>query len=85
MANFIPGFDTASMVGIFARAGTPESIINKIAEAAIAASSDPTVKAKLATAGVEAAGLGPSEYAAALAAERERVAKIVTDANIRQD
>jgi tripartite-type tricarboxylate transporter receptor subunit TctC len=83
MADLIPGFDTASIVGIFLRSGTPAAIVDRIAQAAIEAASDPDVKEKLLPLGVEAAGLSSRDYTAALHRERERIRKVVEEANIR--
>jgi tripartite-type tricarboxylate transporter receptor subunit TctC len=83
MADFIPGFDTASIVGIFAKAGTPNSVLAKISEVAMEATRDPDVRKRLSAAGVVAEGLSGEVYEAALRRERERIGKVVEEANIR--
>jgi tripartite-type tricarboxylate transporter receptor subunit TctC len=83
MADFIPGFNTASIVGLYVKVGTPDSIIARISQVAIEAAQDPEVKQRLFAAGVESAGLSGRDYDAALRRERERIGKLVEEANIR--
>lgn len=83
VANFIPGFDYASIVGIFAPKGTPKQVLEKLADSAITATKDSEVTRLLHAAGVEPAGAGALEFARALRSERERVAKAAADANIK--
>lgn len=83
MSEFVGGFDFAPMVGIFARAGTPATILQKIAAAALVAANDPEVVAKLAAIGVEAAGAGPEEFRRALEGESTRVEAAVRAAGLK--
>ncbi len=82
VADFIPGFDFAPVIGLFARAGTPPAIVDKFAAEAVATVKEPEVIKALAVTGVEAAGGGPEEYAASLKAEVARVAETVRIAGI---
>ena len=82
IAEFIPGFDFAPVIGIFAKTGTPKAAIDKIAAEAIAVTKMPEVGKQLAKVGVEPAGAGPIEYAKGLKDEIDRVATTVKAAGI---
>jgi tripartite-type tricarboxylate transporter receptor subunit TctC len=83
LAEFIPGFDFAPVIGVFAKTGTPKAAIDKIAAEAIAVVSTPEVIAQLAKVGVDPAPAGPDGYAKGLKEESDRVAATVKAANIQ--
>ena len=82
VAEFIPGFDFASSIGIFERAGTPEAVVQRVAAAAIAVTEEAETRARFAAVGIEATGLGPLEFHKVLDAEIARVAATVKVAGI---
>jgi tripartite-type tricarboxylate transporter receptor subunit TctC len=82
IADYIPGFDFAPVIGLFARAGTPQAIVDKFSAEAVATVKEPEIVKALAVTGVEVAGGGPAEYAASLKAEVARVAETVRIAGI---
>lgn len=77
-----PGFDLTSWNALFAPAGTPPAVIRKIASAANQATSDATVRQRLAGIGSEATELQPDAFATRLVTEREVVKGIVREAGI---
>jgi tripartite-type tricarboxylate transporter receptor subunit TctC len=83
ISEYIPGFDFAPVIGVFAKTGTPQAAIDKIATEAMAVVKMPEVVAQLAKVGVEPAGAGPADYAKGLRAEADRVAATVKAANIQ--
>lgn len=83
LAEFIPGFDFAPVIGIFARAGTPPAVVQKLAGEALAAVKEAGLIKQLAVVGVESAGAGPQEFASVLQAEAKRVASAVEAAGIK--
>jgi len=83
IAEIIPGFNFAPIVGIYARTGTPAAIIQKIAAEATAIVKEPEIVKQLAVVGVEPTGGGPEEFGRALQGEIERVAKVVKAAGIK--
>ena len=85
IAEFIPRFEFAPIVGILAPVGTPRDAIEKLAGASAAVSKDPEVIKKLAVAGIEAVGAGPEDYARAIKGEAERVTKAVQTAGIKPE
>ena len=83
ISEIIPGFNFASMVGIYARVGTPAAVMQKIATETTAIVKEPDIVKQLAMVGVEPTGGGPSEFERALKAESERVGKVVQSAGIK--
>ena len=83
LAEFIPGFDFAPVIGIFGRSDTPPAVVQRIAAEAIAAVSDPALIKQLAVVGVEPAGAGPEDFAGALKAETRRITEAVQAAGIK--
>src|SRR5262245_543267 len=82
IAEFIPGFDFAPVIGIFGRSDTPPAVVQRIAAEALAAVSDPDLIKQLAGVGVEPAGAGPEDFAGALQAETRRITEAVQAAGI---
>jgi tripartite-type tricarboxylate transporter receptor subunit TctC len=85
ISEIVPGFNFASIVGIFARVGTPAPVMHKIATEASAIMKEPEVIKQLAVVGVEPKGGGPDEFERAIKGETERVAKVVKTTGIRLD
>jgi tripartite-type tricarboxylate transporter receptor subunit TctC len=83
ISELIPGFNFASMVGVYARLGTPSAVIQKIATETNAIVKEPEVIKQLAVVGVEPTGGGPDVFDRALKDEIERVAKVVRSVGIR--
>jgi tripartite-type tricarboxylate transporter receptor subunit TctC len=83
LAEFIPGFDFAPVIGIFARSGTPHAVVQKLAAEALATVKEPDVIKQLGVVGVEPAGAGPQDFAAVLQGETRRVAAAVDAAGIK--
>lgn len=85
IAEVIPGFDFAPVVGILALAGTPPAIIQKVAKAAIEVAKQPDAVAAFKTAGIDVVAAGPEEYAKVIEAENERFAKAINAAGIKRE
>ena len=83
LAEFIPGFDFAPVIGIFAHSGTPPAVVQKIAAEAVAVAGEPDLISRLAVVGVESAGAGPEGFGSVLQAETRRVAETVQAAGIK--
>jgi tripartite-type tricarboxylate transporter receptor subunit TctC len=64
IAETIPGFDAAAWVILFAPAGTPAPIVERMAQESARALQDAEVRAKLADMGAAVIGSGPAETAA---------------------
>ena len=72
IAELIPDYDYAPIIGIYGRTGTPEAAVQKIANTVIEIAKDPELISKLAIVGVEALGAGAAQHEAALQAESKR-------------
>jgi tripartite-type tricarboxylate transporter receptor subunit TctC len=82
VADYVPGFDFAPIIGLMARSGTPEAIIRQIAAEAVAVVKEPDMIRQFAVAGIEPVGAGPEEYGRALKDEVARVVDVVRVAGI---
>jgi tripartite-type tricarboxylate transporter receptor subunit TctC len=83
ISELIPGFDFAPVIGLFARKGTPDAIVQRLATEVAAIVMQPEVIKQFTTAGIEAIGVGPDEYGKAMKAEIQRVNEVVKVAGIK--
>jgi len=83
LAEIIPGFDLITLIGLYARAGTPPAVVEKIAAEAVAVVKEPDVVPQFAALGMEPAGEGPAAFAKTIDAEIERLTKVVESAGIK--
>jgi len=83
IAEFIPGFDFASRIGLFARRGTADAILKRISGEIIEIAKAPDTMNRFAVVGVDAAGSGPADFQRVLDAEIQRVANTVRAAGIQ--
>ena len=74
-----------SWFGLLAPGKTPPAIIAKLHDAAVAALKQPDVQEKLAVSGAFVVGNTPTEYAAQIRSEGERLKKVAKAVNIRAD
>jgi tripartite-type tricarboxylate transporter receptor subunit TctC len=82
VSEFIPGFDFAPRIGLFARRGTPDAILQHIASEVIAITKEPETINRFAGNGIEAAGSRPDEFRKVLEDEIRRVEMTVKSAKI---
>lgn len=85
IAETIPGFDFAPIVGVLAATGTPANAIERIAAEMAVIAKMPEVIQTLNTAGIEPIGSGPADYSKAIVGENERLAKAITAAGIKAE
>jgi tripartite-type tricarboxylate transporter receptor subunit TctC len=83
VADIIPGFDLVSVIGVYARADTPEPIVRKIADDAIAVMKQSDINAPLAALGMEPVGEGREQFAKIIAGEVASITKVVEAAGIK--
>lgn len=81
----LPGYEASSWYGILAPAGTPRDIVAKLNAELAKALDQPEVRASLIAEGAEPAGGSPEQFAAHIRTEKERLGKIIRDANIRME
>ena len=82
VAEVIPGYDLATIVGMYARPGIPQPILDKIATEATAAVNTPEARKQLTAAGIEPTGGNAAAFDKALKREIENVTAVVKSAGI---
>lgn len=85
IAELVPGFDFAVIVGVLAATGTPQAAIDRIASEMEAVARMPDTVQVLANAGVESVGARADVYGRAILDENERLAKAIKAAAIKQE
>ena len=81
----VPGYEVSPWFAVFAPAGTPAAIVNKINAALIDAMKQPDTVAKFETIGAEPIGTTPQQLATHLDKELVRWDKLIKERNIRMD
>ena len=81
----VPGFDVPSATGILAPAGTPRDVVGKINAAINRALAIEEVRQRLNAQGFEPAPATPEEFAAFLASEVRKYARVIQEAVVRID
>ncbi|MFL6695334.1 MAG: Bug family tripartite tricarboxylate transporter substrate binding protein [Ramlibacter sp.] len=85
MAEILPGFSIVSRQAIFAPAGVPSTVTDKLSAELIKAINDPDTRAKLLAQGVEPSGMSPTELAAFQKSELDKWARVIKAGNIKPD
>ncbi|MDF2466844.1 MAG: transporter [Ramlibacter sp.] len=85
IAEALPGFAIVSWQGIFAPAGVPQPIVDRLAAEMIKAINDPETKSKLVGQGIEPSGMSPAEFSAFQKAEIDKWARVIKAGNIKVD
>jgi tripartite-type tricarboxylate transporter receptor subunit TctC len=79
----LPGYEIVSWQAVFAPAGTPQPIVQRLATEIGKIINEPDVKSRLAGLGVEPSGAGPAELAALQKSEVAKWGKLIKAANIK--
>jgi tripartite-type tricarboxylate transporter receptor subunit TctC len=77
-----PGYDMNDWNGVFAAAGTPQPIIDRLAIAIARATADASVRQRMDAAGAIMVGNSPAEFATWLAAQRIICEQVIREAGI---
>jgi tripartite-type tricarboxylate transporter receptor subunit TctC len=83
IAETLPGFAIVSWQGIFAPAGVPQPIVDRLAGEMIKAINDPEIKSKLVGQGIEPSGMSPADFSAFQKAEIDKWARVIKAGNIK--
>ena len=83
VAATLPGFESTSMVGIFAPLKTPVPIVNRLSQDIVRALNRDDVKERYLSFGVEPAGSTPQEFTAKINYEMAKWTKVVANAGIK--
>jgi len=82
----VPGYQLATWYGVFAPAGTPHGIVNRLHSEIAKAMQAPETREKLVAIGVdETVTRSPEEFAAIVRADTVRYAKVIKDAGLKID
>jgi tripartite-type tricarboxylate transporter receptor subunit TctC len=84
-AGPVKGFDASSWFGLFAPAGTPADIVNRIQQETAKAFQTPSVKERLLSQGAIPGGESPAAFAAFIAAESKKWAQVVKVSGAKVD
>ena len=85
IAEMVPGFDFAVIVGVLAATGTPTAAVERISAEIDRIAKNPETIQLLANAGIEAVGSSPADYGRAIADENDRLAKAIRVAGIKPE
>ena len=85
IAERIPGFDFAPIVGVLAPVGTPPEILQKIASEVSAIAKLPDAIQAMKTAGIDPIGGGSADYAKAIGEENARMARAIQTAGMKRE
>ena len=78
----LPTFDFESWYGVWAPAGTPNAVVEKIAKDVSQALAVPESQERIAKSGAETMTMSPAEFARFVRSEADSVARIVKAAGI---
>jgi tripartite-type tricarboxylate transporter receptor subunit TctC len=82
----LPDYVITTWYGVFAPAGTPKAIVNRLHADIVKAMQSPEVKAKLDGIGADGSvSRSPEEYAALVKSDTERYAKVIKDIGLKID
>ena len=83
VAATLPGFEAASIIGMFAPAKTPAAIIRQLNRQSAIVLQTAEVKQRFITYGTEVVGSSPEEFAAVIKTEMAKWGKVINDAGLR--
>ena len=84
-ATGLPGYEAASFFGIFAPAGTPAALIDRLNGEVLRVLARTDVKERLFNTGMEIVGATPAEFAATIKSDIAKWGKVIKAAGIRDE
>ena len=81
----LKGFDASSWFGLFAPAGTPRAIVDKVQADVAKALAQPEVRERFVAQGADPGGNTPDQFAAFIRAETEKWTRVVKFSNAKVD
>jgi tripartite-type tricarboxylate transporter receptor subunit TctC len=85
IAEVLPGFEIVSWQAVFAPAGVPKPIVDRLSGEMIKAINDPEIKSKLVAQGIEPGGMTPAELGAFQKSEVDKWARVIKAGNIKME
>ena len=83
IADTLPGFEATSWHGVFAPAGTPKPIVDKLSAEVKRIFEAPEIQKTLTEVGAVASPMTPEQFAAFIAGERDKWQEVVKAANVQ--
>jgi tripartite-type tricarboxylate transporter receptor subunit TctC len=83
ISDFLPGYEVSAFYGLNAPKGTPSEVIGMLNKAVNDALADPEMKKKFVNLGGIMLGGSPSDFGKFLAAETDKWAKVIHDADLK--
>jgi len=80
----LPGFEAASLSGMFAPARTPAAIVKRLNAEILRVLARPDLKERFFAAGIEPVGSSPEEFGAIVRAEQAKWGKLIRELDIRE-
>ncbi len=84
-ATGVPGYETASILGVFAPARTPPALVARLNQEFVRALHRPDVKEKFFSVGIETVGTSSEELGGTVKSEMTRLGKVIKEAGIRDE
>ena len=84
-ASGLPGYEAVAILGVFAPARTPATLVNRLNQEIVRVLKQADVSETFLRIGVEPVGSSPKEFAAAMKSEMTRLGKVIRDAGIRDE
>ncbi len=81
-ADTLPGFESNTWFGLYGPKGLPAEVVSRVNAAANQALSDPEVRAKLTTLGIEAVTSTPAQFAKMVADDQAKWKRIIAERKI---
>jgi len=81
----LPGYESSSLQGVFAPAGVPAPILQKLSQEIMRYLQSSDAREKFLAVGVEVVGSTPEQFTTAMKTEMSRMGKVIRDAGIRED
>lgn len=82
VAETLPGFESNTWFGLYGPKGLPAEVVNRVNTAANQALSDPEVRAKLTTLGIEPVTSTPAQFAKMVADDQAKWKRIIAERKI---
>ena len=82
VADTLPGFESSTWFGLYGPKGLPAEVVNRVNTAANQAVSDPEVRAKLTTLGIEPVTSTPAQFAKMVADDQAKWKRIIAERKI---
>lgn len=82
IAETVPGFDVGSWFGLFAPAGTPEPVRDRLRDLTREATASPEMARQLQTSGIDGVAAQPRSFAELIRAEHAQNARLIRDAGM---